>query len=126
MSFIDEHCIVFDDDEENKLEYTTIHNAFKKLFEGLIDKLLGEIGLDAQSFAHACEKVSVKLYKDIVGQIVAMDNFLVFKKMMVARNKALNAEAMGGASSGAAAAGASTAQEEVDEAAYEEAQRQKE
>jgi hypothetical protein len=47
-------------------------------------------------FAHACERVSVKLYKDIVGQIVAMDNFLVFKKMMLARNKALNEEAIRG------------------------------
>ena len=105
MSFIDEHCIVFDDDEENKLEYTTIHNNFKKMFEGLIDNLLKDIGLDAQSFAHACEKVSVKLYKDIVGQIVAMDNFLVFKKMMVARNKALNAEAISNAAEGSAAGG---------------------
>lgn len=67
MSFIDEHCIVFDSEEENKLEYTDIHNKFKKLFEGLIDQLLSQIGLDAASFANACEKVSVKLYKDIVG-----------------------------------------------------------
>jgi len=27
MSFIDENCIVFDNEEENKLEYTTIHNV---------------------------------------------------------------------------------------------------
>lgn len=26
VSFIDEHCVIFDDDEENKLEYTSIHN----------------------------------------------------------------------------------------------------
>lgn len=27
MSFIDEHCLVFDDEEENKLEFTKIHNV---------------------------------------------------------------------------------------------------
>ena len=25
VSFIEEHCLIFDDEEENKLEYTTIH-----------------------------------------------------------------------------------------------------
>ena len=27
MSFLDEYCIIFDNEEENKLEYTTIHNV---------------------------------------------------------------------------------------------------
>lgn len=27
MSFIDEYCTVFDDEEENKLEFTKIHNV---------------------------------------------------------------------------------------------------
>lgn len=27
MTFIDDHCVVFDDDEENKFEYTTIHRV---------------------------------------------------------------------------------------------------
>ena len=25
MSYIEEHCLIFDNEEENKLEYTTIH-----------------------------------------------------------------------------------------------------
>lgn len=29
LSFIEEKCIVFDDEEENKLEYTIIHKEFK-------------------------------------------------------------------------------------------------
>jgi len=29
MSFLDEHCIIFDNEEENKLEYTPIHKEFK-------------------------------------------------------------------------------------------------
>ena len=27
MSFLDENCIIFDDDDENKLEYTNIHTV---------------------------------------------------------------------------------------------------
>ena len=28
MSFLDENCIVFDNEDENKLEYTNIHNVY--------------------------------------------------------------------------------------------------
>lgn len=31
MGFIDEHCAVFDTDEENKLAYTEMHKQFKDL-----------------------------------------------------------------------------------------------
>ena len=31
MSFLDEYCIIFDSEDENKLEYTPIHMNFKKL-----------------------------------------------------------------------------------------------
>ena len=27
MSFLDENCIIFDNDDENKFEYTTIHEV---------------------------------------------------------------------------------------------------
>jgi len=30
MSFLDENCLVFDNEDENKLEYTGIHNVRKK------------------------------------------------------------------------------------------------
>lgn len=43
MSYIDEHCIIFDTEDENKLEYTQIHNKFKKLVEELIGELLAEL-----------------------------------------------------------------------------------
>lgn len=45
MSFLDEYCIIFDNEEENKLEYTKIHNDFKKLVEELIGCLLAELGV---------------------------------------------------------------------------------
>ena len=45
MSFLDEFCIGFDNEEENKLEYTKIHFDFKKLVEDLIGELIAELGV---------------------------------------------------------------------------------
>ena len=46
MSFLDEYCIIFDHEDENKLEYTPIHKNFKKLVEELIGELLAELEVD--------------------------------------------------------------------------------
>lgn len=31
MSFLDEYCVVFDDEDENKLEFTKIHKVCAKI-----------------------------------------------------------------------------------------------
>lgn len=33
MSFLDENCIIFDTEDENKLEYTTVHNVIYSFIE---------------------------------------------------------------------------------------------
>ena len=33
IDFIDENCIIFEDAEENRLEYTDVHLKFRKLIE---------------------------------------------------------------------------------------------
>ena len=38
--FLDDHCLVFDGEEENKIEYIGIHKKFKKMMEGLVDGML--------------------------------------------------------------------------------------
>ena len=48
MSFLDEYCIIFDNEEENKLEYTKIHNDFKKLVEELLGHLLAELEISQE------------------------------------------------------------------------------
>ena len=40
MGFIDEACVVFDGEEENKFEHTTIHEKFKELVERLLTDFL--------------------------------------------------------------------------------------
>ena len=95
MSFLDEYCIVFDTEDENKLEYTKIHNDFKNIVEELIGHLLAELGVTQEQFMEACEKAYQNpIHKRIVDQIVAVDNFVAFKKLMQKRNAELNQQAL--------------------------------
>ncbi|KAL4440973.1 hypothetical protein ABPG74_009386 [Tetrahymena malaccensis] len=93
--FLDENCIVFDDEEENKFSYTEIHNKFKKLIEGMIESLMAEIGIDEQKLLQYIE-IGLKSphHKKVFEQLLIVDNFLVFKKLMVKRNKELELEAL--------------------------------
>ena len=91
MSFLDEHCIIFDNEEENKLEYTPIHSEFKKIVEELICELIAELGVTQEIFLQACENAGKNpIHKKIVDQIVAVDNFMAFKRLMCKRNAELN------------------------------------
>lgn len=45
MSFLDEKCLVFDKEDENKLEYTALHKEFSNIVEELIGELLAELGI---------------------------------------------------------------------------------
>ncbi|CDW82473.1 coiled-coil domain-containing protein 104 [Stylonychia lemnae] len=94
LEFIDEYCIVFDDDEENKLEYTDIHNKFKKIVDQKLEAFVTDLGIPADVFVNSCEVSSNKIHKSIINQLLAVENFLLFKKMMIARNKQLNEEAI--------------------------------
>jgi len=42
---MDENCLVFDTDEENKFIYTDIHNEFKKTIEQLLEAFIIDIGV---------------------------------------------------------------------------------
>ena len=87
LSFIDEHCIFFDEEEENKLEYTDYYNKFKVLVEGKLETFLSELNIGADVFVLACQQASKKVHLSIIKQLLAVDNFLLFKKMMISRNK---------------------------------------
>jgi hypothetical protein len=58
MSFIEDKCIVFDDEEESKLEYTIVHKEFKHLAEGLIEAMLAELSATPQMFGEAMDLAS--------------------------------------------------------------------
>jgi len=44
-TFINENSIIFDEEDENKLEYTIIHTQFKHLIEEMLSNLLADLGL---------------------------------------------------------------------------------
>lgn len=71
-----------------------IEQEFKILVEAILDKFVTDLGIDPQVFVNACELASEKIHKSIINQLLAVENFLLFKKMMIARNKQLNQEAM--------------------------------
>lgn len=53
--FLDENCIVFDDEEENKFSYTQIHKKFKVMIEQMIETLMAEIGVDESTMLYYIE-----------------------------------------------------------------------
>lgn len=96
MCFIDEHCASFDTEEENKFIYTELHVQFRELVESVLCSNLAEIGLTASDFADVCERSrqSSDISMEVVNQILAMDDFLTFKKLMIKRNLELELEAI--------------------------------
>jgi len=52
------------------------------------------MGIPGEVFVSACEAASDKVHKSIVKQLLSVENFPIFKKMMITRNKELNAQAM--------------------------------
>ena len=54
-----------------------------------------ELGVSDTQFVEACQKAEANpIHKKIVDQIMAVDNFLAFKRLMVKRNQELNRQAM--------------------------------
>ena len=95
MTFIDENCLVFDSEDENKLEYTVIHNKFKDMVDALLDGLLTELQVSPDLFLEAVKLGrQTPVHRRIFDQILAWDNFVSFKKLMVKRNLELEKEAM--------------------------------
>eukprot|EP00929_Paragymnodinium_shiwhaense_P067053 TRINITY_DN33734_c0_g1_i1.p1 TRINITY_DN33734_c0_g1~~TRINITY_DN33734_c0_g1_i1.p1 ORF type:complete len:502 (+),score=163.75 TRINITY_DN33734_c0_g1_i1:168-1673(+) len=95
--FVDENCSIFEDLEENKLEYTPVHNAFKLLTDELLTAHLMELNVTEEQFTRFCElgmNANQELPRSIIEQLLSVDDFLVFKAMMVKRSAELHAEAL--------------------------------
>ena len=45
IDFIDENCVVFEDAEENRLEYTNIHKRFQALIEKKLEEFIQDLGV---------------------------------------------------------------------------------
>ena len=68
---------------------------FKKLVEELLYELMAELEITQEQFYEACEKASNHPnHQSIVNQIMAVEDFIAFKKLMTKRNAELNQEAL--------------------------------
>merc|ERR1719162_753262 len=92
--FIDEKCSIFEVThiEENKLEYTIVHNEFNELVESLLVAHLVDVDVTPDQFATAFEASVLAAQSDsglsaIVSQIVSVSDFGVFKQMMIERHR---------------------------------------
>lgn len=94
LDFIEDNCVIFDDEDENKHEYLTVHREFKRLVDEQLEEYITEIGIPPAEFVKACQHAVSNGHKKTVAQILAVEDFPLFKKMMVNRNKAMNQEAM--------------------------------
>ena len=96
MNFIDEKCVSFEQEEENKFEYTLIHEEFRQLVDDTLSAFLHRLGVTEKAFFEACQQAqsSRSINQGVILQLQAMDDFLTFKKLMVKRNVSLQLESM--------------------------------
>ena len=96
MEFIDLHCCTFDAGDENKLEYTSIHDNFCELIETLLESHLADIGLTPEDFAAVCAAAprGSGLGKIVFEQLMSATDFLTFKALMRKRCAELELEAI--------------------------------
>ncbi|CAM9177356.1 unnamed protein product [Chrysoparadoxa australica] len=96
MGFVDDNCCIFDNEEENKLSYMDCHKQFRELIETLLSAALTEVGISSEEFVDCIEssRFGNEVNKAVYEQIIAMDDFLTFKKLMVKRNMELELEAV--------------------------------
>ncbi|XP_005727358.1 cilia- and flagella-associated protein 36 isoform X2 [Pundamilia nyererei] len=94
--FLENKCTVFDDEDENKLAYTEIHEQYKKLVEKLLENYMQEVGINEQQFLDACTSpfAKSKALEAVFQPVLATDDFQIFRSLMVHKNMELQLQAL--------------------------------
>uniref|UniRef100_A0A674F1E2 Cilia- and flagella-associated protein 36 n=1 Tax=Salmo trutta TaxID=8032 RepID=A0A674F1E2_SALTR len=94
--FMENKCTVFDDEDENKLTYTDIHQQYKHLVEKLLETYMQEVGINEQQFLEACSSpfAKSKTLQAVFHPILATDDFQMFRALMVQKNMELQLQAL--------------------------------
>ena len=102
-AFVRQNCAAFASIEgESDHGQYDIFLRFKSMASGLLDGTLREIGTDADEFIDACQlRLSEPdagprdaAMKSMLKQLFTYENFIIFRKMMYDKNKALEDEEM--------------------------------
>ncbi|XP_056114557.1 cilia- and flagella-associated protein 36 isoform X2 [Rhinichthys klamathensis goyatoka] len=93
--FMENHCSVFDDEDENKLSYTEVHQQYKHLVERLLENYMQEVGISEQQFLCACSSFTgSKDLQAVFQPVLATDDFQMFRSLMVQKNMELQLQAL--------------------------------
>ncbi|XP_029305158.1 cilia- and flagella-associated protein 36 isoform X3 [Cottoperca gobio] len=94
--FMENKCTVFDDEDENKLAYTDIHQQYKKLVERLLGNYMQEVGINEQQFLDACTSpfAKSKTLQSVFQPVLATDDFQIFRSLMAHKNMELQLQAL--------------------------------
>lgn len=94
--FMENKCTVFDDEDENKLSYTEIHQQYKNLVEKLLEHYMHEVGINEQQFLDACTSpfAKSKTLQSVFQPVLATDDFQMFRSLMVQKNMELQLQAL--------------------------------
>merc|ERR1712107_823406 len=104
--------------EENKHEYVEVHLEFKNLVDSLLTAHLLEVDIDPEEFEKKVFESGLAedpRLQQIVSQLTAAEDFMVFKNMMVENHERLQSQAE------ATFKEVTVAQAEVEALAYAEA-----
>ena len=66
VSFVEENCCVFENTEENRLDYTDIHNRFKELVERKLEAYIQDLGISQQDFVTAQARAEKRIHKSLL------------------------------------------------------------
>ncbi|XP_056616310.1 cilia- and flagella-associated protein 36 isoform X1 [Triplophysa dalaica] len=93
--FTENNCSVFDDEDENKLTYTEIHQQYKQLVERLLDNYMQEVGITEEQFLEASSALTAnKTLQAVFQPVLATDDFQMFRSLMVQKNMELQLQAL--------------------------------
>ena len=93
MSFVDEHCLnfTFECTEENSFIHSNLHQQFCLIVDQVLNEILNEAHVSPDEFISACKCGLIS--KEVVNQLLALDDYLIFRRMMIERNNELDLEA---------------------------------
>lgn len=88
LGFCQKHCDIFEDSEENKLEYTEIFNTWTGYIESFIEERLKQTVEDfstASFLQQLCERQNIEqeIVEDVLELLVSLSDFETFKQLML-------------------------------------------
>ena len=66
ISFVEENCVIFENTEENRLDYTEVHSKFKRLVESKLEAYIQDLGISQSDFVMAQQRASKRIHKSLL------------------------------------------------------------